>query len=156
MATNCIVDDYVLRRRTSMLFGEINMADVISKWDLEDDMLISLDRIEVFSGIRKWSQLDPLHWRLLICNTMNQRDKYVDPDKFNDDSEKIVATLYFMIMGLIHCMQLRSTGAVDNIRVMRISEIDVTFEFIITMIPEKKKQPPPSGLQVVVDNTIPK
>lgn len=154
MAANCIFDDYVLRKRTAILFGEEAMQKVIDKWETPDPMLMALESIPTFAGRHAWKELDPLHWRLLIANTMNQRDKNVPKDDFFNDTHKIVGTLYFLIMGLIYSLQLRTTGAVDTIRIMRITEIDLTFEITVTMMAERKKPAaPPSGLSVVVDNT---
>lgn len=154
MATSCVINDYVRRARASLLFTESNFENLIKQWDVDSQMLTDLQSIALFKGYTKWSKLEPFHWRLLITNTFNNRDKGVDPAKHYDDSNTVVSTLYFLLMGLIYCLQQRTTAAVDSIRVMRVSELDVTFEFTVVMISEeKKKAPPKPGLSVIVDNT---
>lgn len=157
MATSVIINDFVLRRRASLLFNETNFQTVVNAWDKEDQMLLDLQSVSLFTGLTKWNQLDPLHFRLLITNTFNNRDKAIaDMAKHFDDTEPLVATLYFLIMALVYCIQRRAHGAVDTLKIMRVSELDVTLEFTLTMMPEeKKKKPAPvkPGLQVIVDNT---
>lgn len=64
-----------------------------------------------------------------------------------------MGSLYFMVMALIICLEKRTDGTVDTIRIMRISELEVTMEFTLTMIPEQRKPLPSTSLTVVVDNT---
>lgn len=155
MATSCIIDDYVKRKRASILFTEGNFDAVVKQWDGEAQMLLNVQGIEFFKDRTTWASLDPVHFRLLITNTFNNRDKVVPIEKHFDDTEPLIGTLYFLLMGLIYSLQLRTGAAVDTIRVMRVSELDVTFEFTLTMMPEEKKHraPPKHGLQVIVDNT---
>jgi hypothetical protein len=154
MATNVIFDDYVLRTRTAILLGDNSLQEVIDRWESVDPLLVALDNVELFKGRSQWSKLDPHHWRLLITNTLNKRDTVLKPEDRYNDEKPIVASLLFLVMGLVHCIQLRSTGAVDTLRIVRISEIDITLEFTVLMMSQpKKKLPPTGGLQVVVDNT---
>jgi hypothetical protein len=153
MATSCIVNDYVKRKRASLLFNEDNFSRVIADWNNHNQLLNDIQSISVFNGLTKYSQLDPVHFRLLITNAFNQRDKLVDVDKYFDDREPAVAALYILIMGLIYCLQIRTGAAIDTVRINRIAAADVTFEFMMTMMPEERKKQPPSGLRVIVNNT---
>lgn len=153
MATNIIFDDYVLRTRTALLLGEDTHQRVLDNWLETDPMLAALQGIPLFKGKTSWSHLDPQHWRLLITNTLNKRDATLEKSELFNETHDIVGKLVFLIMGLTHCMQVRSTGAVDTLRIIRVSEIDLTLEFTIMMMSQPKAAPPPHGLQVVVDNT---
>lgn len=154
MATNCIIDDYVLRNRSSLLFNDQNFLPLLQMWDKADDQLLTLGHIPLFDSKIAFAHLDPIHFKLLITDVLNKRDKEIGNGPVFNESLPVVKRLYMLLMGLIYCMQVRTGAAVDNMRVSRISDIEVTFEFTITMISEKKKDPPPkSGLQVIVDNT---
>lgn len=153
MATNVIFDDYVLRTRTAILLGDPALSEVIEKWEQDDPLLVALGSVEFFKGRTKWSQLEPQHWRLLMTNTFNKRDTTLPIERRYNDEEPVVSTLLFLSMGLVHCLQLRAMGAVDTLRVMRLSEIDITLEFTVLMMSQPKRKPPSTGLQVVVDNT---
>lgn len=153
MATNCIIDDYVSRKRSSVLLTEDQFAKVLKLWDQEDQLLKDLHVIERFKGRETWSALDPWHFRVLLTNSFNNVDRYVEPADRFDWSNPFVGSLYFMVMALIICLEKRTDGTVDTIRIMRISELEVTMEFTLTMIPEQRKPLPSTSLTVVVDNT---
>jgi hypothetical protein len=153
MATSCIVDDYVNRKRQSLLFTEQNFLPVVASWKRDDNLLRDLQGIDLFKGLTRWEQLDPMHFRVLITNALNTRDKAIPIAQHFDDSNQVVAGVYFLLMGLIYTIQCRTGAAVDALRITRISAMDVTFGFTLTMMAEEKKAPPKSGLQVIVDNT---
>lgn len=153
MSTSCILNDYVKRKRASLLFNADNFSPVIQAWENEDQMLLDLQHVQVFKGFTKWNQLEPVHFRLLVTNAINSRDKLVPAEKHFDDTERPVASLYFLIMGLVYCLQRRTGAAIDTMKIFRVSEIDVTFEFTLTIMPEERRKPKQPGLTVVVDNT---
>jgi hypothetical protein len=155
MATSCIIDDYVNRKRSSLLFMEQNFTGVLASWNTADPILADLQSIDLFAGRTTWAHLDPSHFRILITNTLNNRDKTLQPSEHFSESQPLVANLYFLIMGLIFSIQGRTGAAVDSIRLMRLSELEVTVGFDLTMMMETKKkaEPPKHGLQVIVDNT---
>jgi hypothetical protein len=157
MATGCILDDYVLKRRSSLLFNENQFKQVTDKWKDPDILLGELQHFESFRGKMSWEQLDPIHFRMLIATTLTARDTKLDPKDFFNEKIPLVQSLYFLLMGLAHCLHSRTGIAVDTMRVMRITETEVSFEFTLTMIAEKRNAalpaPPKSGLTIVVDNT---
>ena len=157
MATSCIIDDYVLKRRSSLLFNETQFKQVTDKWKDPDILLGELQHFESFRGKISWDQLDPIHFRMLIATTLTARDNKLDPKDFFNEKIPLVQSLYFLLMGLVHCLHSRTGIAVDTIRVMRITDTEVSFEFTLTMIAEKRPAvlpaPPKPGLSIVVDNT---
>lgn len=157
MATSCIIDDYVLKRRSSLLFNENQFKMVMDQWKHPDILLGELQHFDVFKGKESWDKLDPIHFRMLIATTMTARDGKLEPKDYFNENVPLVQSLYFLLMGLVHCLHCRTGIAVDTIRVMRITEIEVSFEFTLTMIADKRQAilpaPPKSGLTIVVDNT---
>ena len=159
MATACLIDDYVINKRSSLLFNENQFKVVIDQWHNSDPLLNELQSWDVFKGKDTWNKLDPLHFRMLISTVFSARDKKIEADDLFNDSLPLVQSLYFLLMGLAYCLQLRTGAAVDNMRVMRVNANDVSFEFNISIIAEKKPiialpAPPKTGLKVVVDNTF--
>lgn len=157
MATSCIIDDYVLKRRSSLLFNDNQFKVVSDKWKEPDILLGELQHFESFRGKISWDQLDPIHFRMLIATTLTARDNKLEEKDFFNEKVPLVQSLYFLLMGLVHCLHSRTGIAVDTIRVMRITDSDVSFEFTLTMIADKRPAalpaPPKSGLSIVVDNT---
>lgn len=155
MATSVIIDDYVLRKRSSLLFNENQFRAVQENWMKTDPLLMELQHFDAFKGRETWSELDAIHFRMLIVTTFTARDKKVDEkDRFNDNIP-VVQSLYYLLMGLAYSIQSKTGLAVDVLRVNRVDESDVSFEFSLTMMADKKPliQPPKPGFQVVVDNT---
>ena len=157
MATSCIIDDYVLNRRSSLLFNDNQIKTVQDRWKDPDILLGELQHFDAFRGKISWDQLEPLHFRMLISTTMTARDSKLDPKDYFNDKVPLVQSLYLLLMGLVYCLHSRTGIAVDTIRVMRINDSNVSFEFTLTMIadrrPEALPAPPKPGLSVVVDNT---
>lgn len=155
MAFNVIIDDYVTRKRSSILFSEDHMQSVIDSWEEESELLLALNDIDLFAGKTRWCDLGTEHFRILITNVIRKRDMEVPQSSHYDDQEPIVQTLYFMILGLVHNLQVKTDMAVDSLNIMRIDDIEVTFKANITMIPEGRLEDdePKGGLSVVVDNT---
>ena len=158
MATACIIDDYVLNKRSSLLFNENQFKVVIDQWKKSDPLLIELQSWEVFKGKDTWDKLEPIHFKMLIATVFSARDKKIDPKDMFNDSLPLVQSLYFLLMALAYSIQLRTGAAVDNMRVMRIDPNEVSFEFNISIIADKKPMaalPAPTKpiFKVVVDNT---
>lgn len=155
MAFNVIIDDYVTRKRSSILFSEDHMQAIIDSWEEESELLLALDDIEMFSGKSRWCDLGTEHFRILITNIIRKRDMEIPQSSHYDDQEPIVQTLYFMILGLVHNLQEKTDMVVDSLNIMRVDDIEVTFKASITMIPEGRLEDdePKGGLSVVVDNT---
>jgi hypothetical protein len=157
MATGCIIDDYVLNRRSSLLFNDSQINVVKERWSEPDILLAELQHFDTFKGKTSWDQLDPLHFRMLISTTMTARDTKLDPKDYFNDKVPLVQSLYLLLMGLVYCLHSRTGLAVDTIRVMRISDSNVSFESTITLIadrrPEALPAPPKPGLSIIVDNT---
>lgn len=156
MAFNVIIDDYVTRKRSSILFSEDHMETVIDSWNEESELLLALNDIEMFAGYTRWSDLGSEHFRILITNLLRKRDLEVATEDHYDDSEPVIQTLYFMILGLVHSLQTKTDMTVDALNIMRIDDIEVTFKANLAMIPEGRfgeTEAPKGGLTVVVDNT---
>lgn len=158
MASACVIDDYVLNKRTSLLFNENQFNVVTNQWQNSDPLLAELQNWEIFKGKDTWDKLDPIHFKMLISTVFSARDKKLPANEIFNDAQPLVQSLYFLLMGLAHCLQLRTGAAVDNMRVMRINDNDISFEFNISLISDRKPilslpSPPKTGLKIIVDNT---
>lgn len=159
MSTACIIDDYVANRRSALMFNESQFKVVIDQWANADPLLAELQNWEIFKGKDTWDKLDPVHFKMLISTVFSARDKRLEQKDWFNEKLPLVQSLYFLLMGMAHCLQSRTGTAVDNMRVMRITDNDVSFEFNLSIIADKKPilplpAPPKSGLKVVVDNTF--
>lgn len=157
MAISCVIDDYVLGRRSSLLFNDNQCKTVMDQWHKVDPLLLELQHFNTFVGKTSWHLLEPIHFRMLIATTLTARDtKLAKEDLFNDQIP-LVQSLYFLLMGLAYCLQCRTGVAVDSMKLMRINDVDISFEFTLSMIADTnkpKKEPKSPSLTVVVDNTI--
>lgn len=115
-------------------------------------MIAKLNSLEFFKGLTKWSELEPVHFRVLISNVVMCRDRLPIAEQFNEKNVE-VTNMYFLITALVYHIMLKTTAAVDVIRINRITEAHLTYEMTLAMIPDGKTEKPKTGLQVVVDNT---
>lgn len=157
MATGITIDDYVHRSRTSLLFAESQFDAVIDRWCDSDPLLHELQRFDSFKGKTSWDKLDPMHFKMLISTTLTAIDLRCAPhDRLNEDIT-LVQSLFFLLAGLIYCVQCRTESAVDTLRMIRISDNEVSFELTISLISDKRSMsqnnPQKNVLAVVVDNT---
>jgi hypothetical protein len=134
---------------------------VVDRWKNTDPLLAELQNWDVFQGKDTWNKLEPAHFKMLILTVFSARDNKVPVADHFDENNPLVKSLYFLLMGLAYCIQLRTGAAVDQMRVMRINNNELSFEFNISMISDRKQMlalptPPKSGLKVVVDNTFDK
>lgn len=158
MSTNCLIDDYVTNKRSSLMFNEQQFKSVIGKWKQTDPLLTELQEWDVFVGKDTWNKLEPAHFKMLILTVFSARDNKLKAAEHFDETQPLVQSLYFLLMGLAYCIQLRTGAAVDQMRVMRINNNEISFEFNISMISDRKQifalpAPPKSGLKIVVDNS---
>lgn len=161
MATSVLIDDYVINKRSSLLFNENQFKSVVDRWKNTDPLLIELQNWEAFKGKDTWDKLDPAHFKMLILTVFSARDNKVKSAEYFDETNPLIHSLYFLLMGLAYCIQLRTGAAMDQMRVMRINVNELSFEFNISMISDRKQilalpSPPKSGLKIVVDNTFDK
>lgn len=158
MATSCLIDDYVVNKRSSLLFSEAQFKTVVDKWKSTDPLLTELQEWDVFQGKDTWNKLEPAHFKMLIMTVFSARDNKLKSNEHFEETQPLIQSLYFLLMGLAYCIQLRTGAAVDQMRVMRINNNELSFEFNISMISDRKQifalpSPPKSGLKIVVDNS---
>jgi hypothetical protein len=161
MATSCLIDDYVVNKRSSLLFSEQQFKSVSDKWKATDPLLVELQHWDAFKDRDTWNKLDPVHFKMLILTVLSARDNKLKPSQYFDDSQSLVQSLYFLLMGLAYSIQLRTGAAVDQMRVMRLTQNELSFEFNISMISDRKSlmtlpAPEKAGLKIIVDNTFDK
>jgi hypothetical protein len=140
------------------MFNESQFKTVIDKWKSTDPLLTELQAWDIFAGKDTWSKLEPAHFKMLILTVFSSRDNKVKAKEHFDENNPLIQSLYFLLMGLAYCIQLRTGAAVDQMRVMRINSNELSFEFNISMISDRKQMlalpaAPKSGLKIVVDNT---
>ena len=150
MAINVLIDDYLLGKRSSILFTEMHVTHLLQKWNEPDPLLIELQKFKHFKDKTKLSELDLNQFKMLISTTFTARDLKIKNNTYKDTSP-IAQSLNILILGLAYCMQLKSGVVVDTMKLMRINDNDISFEFVLTMISEKKKVTP--NLSIVIDNT---
>lgn len=157
MATSCFITDYTRNERSALFFRSDDYSEVIEAWDKQDSLLVELsEQLEMFDGVTRWCDLDPLHWQLILATHFRTMDGLSTEDQ-NDYEHPTVASFHRMIMGLVMCLEARCEyGHIDTINVTRTGELDCSYQIVMTMMAIRSKgeeESPKPSFKVVVDNS---
>lgn len=150
--TQVIINDYERDRRTTILL-EIADFDVIDGvWEEEDRLLVELQEQPAFAGRRRWCDLDPTHFRVLLCHHLTKVAEMDDVDK-SDAGNPMGRSLCRLLAAFVFCLQRRSESHIELMHVNRISETEVAYDFWACLnmaldMPRRR-----AGFRVIVDNT---
>ena len=151
MAFTCIIDEYHKHSRSSFLVHDDTLSVIEATFARTRESITELSGVSAFQGKKSYSDLDPWHFKVLITHALNSLDKTGTSVLVNPGADHLVDSFYTLVSALALCINARTQGVVDTIRITRINEIEVSFVFTLSMISELKKQK--STLQVVVDNS---
>lgn len=151
-----VINDFISHQRTDLFFTREDFEEVEGYWLDEDQLLIDLQTNVYFTNRRRWCDLDPFHFRIMVTKILQQVEGLSLTDRADQDHPTI-KSLHFLLCGLIMSLEKRSDSSIEFLKVLRVGEFDVSIEFqsVMEMTLPAIKSPPPvgKGISVVVDNS---
>lgn len=149
MKTSVIINDYLINRKISVIFNDLDFKFVNEVWNNEDKLLKDLQFVELFHGKTRWCDLEPIHYRLMIQRNLERIIDISDDNVSNDNA--IIKSLYFLISSLIICIQNKSDSIIELMKINRINEKDVIFDYQATLNIDLIK-PKNNNFRIIVNN----
>jgi hypothetical protein len=146
--TTIVVNDFINDQRTLHLLTDNEFAAIDMTWTKPDSILADMQGIDLFTDRLCWSDLDPIHYRLMIETNLEPYGKLPERQR-TDIKNKITNSLRFLIGCLITCLQNRADIMIELIHINRDATNNVSYDFTAVLPPLPKKK----AFRVVVDNT---
>jgi len=153
VTSSVIIYDFTIERQTFLVFTDAEFEIVMEMWNRPDRILADLQSHALFAGRTTWAHLDPMHFRLLLMRNLTL-SAALTPEQQADEDNATTRSLHFLLCALIHCIESRSDSSIELLRINRMGETEVTYNYdaSINLAVDYPKQPR-STLRVIVDNT---
>jgi hypothetical protein len=158
MTTMLFVDDCVNNERYYITLSEIDNRKITENWNSPDTLLVDLVNTKFFEGKTTWGELKPIHFKFLIIRNFIHMDRLKAKQRM-DTKHPVVASLYFLIGGLLRAINEKADTTVEFMKIVRVTESHINFDFHASLILEfdtSNNEDDPMEekvLKVVVDNT---
>jgi hypothetical protein len=149
-----IVNDFVTDRRTVTMLDGSHFERMEAVWEHEDQILIDMQGNDFFAGRRRWCDLNPTHYRLMVTRNLTIAAGITDAER-TDPNHPVIRSLHLLMAGLVICLQRRSECLIELMRIARIGENEVSFDFAASLNMAVDLQKPKNGLRIIVDNEKP-
>lgn len=151
--TTVILNDFVGDRRTAILFNyPQDFARIDANWEIEDKLLSALAHHDAFKNHKRWCDLSPTHFRFLIMSCLNKVAGLTDEEQ-SDQHNPVMSDLTFLLTGFIKCLESRTESTLELMRINRLGEHEVLYDYAGSINMHLDSLRPKSGLRVIVDNT---
>lgn len=150
--TTVVINDLSADQRHVILFNrpdDFQQADAF--WETENQLLLDLQHTDFFIGRKRWCDLDPQHFRFLLMNNLS-KVAALPVDHQVPDNE-VMRSLTFLLSALIKCLENRTQSTIELMRLNRLAEREVLYDFSASVnLHLDDNMPPRKGLRVIVDN----
>ena len=151
--TTVVINDFETNRRLAILFNHPHdFARADAEWEREDKLLIEMQKHIAFKERTRWCDLDPTHWRFLILEYLNKMAKLNDTEMY-DTQNPVMADLTFLLTSFIKCLEERTEGTMELMRLNRVGENEVLYDYSGSVNMQLDFARPKKGFRVIVDNT---
>jgi len=151
--TTVILNDFASDRRVAILFNyPQDFERIDTNWEIEDKLLVGLQDNESFRDRKRWCDLSPTHFRFLIMANLNRMAILTDEEQ-GDHTNSTMASLTFLLTGFIKCLETRTESTLELMRINRLGEGEVLYDYAGSINMHLDSLRPKSGLRIIVDNT---
>lgn len=147
-----VVNDYVRNKRMSLYYSEDDLQMAMKSWEAEDQVLVHLQAHPMFAGRRRWCDLEPHHYRLMVTKSISMVGELSDEERL-DHTNPVVLSNNFLLCALAICLNKRMDGMIEVLRLSRISDIDVSFEYSAILNQDIPDSASPSKPELTVIHT---
>jgi hypothetical protein len=152
MTSTVVVNDFASDRQFTLIFNDTDFTRANEFWDQEDKLLNDLQSEPYFKGKLKWSDLDPTHFQLMLLRVLTKVNK-LQPDERGDLDHPVMMGLTFLLTSLIKCLEMRTGCQVELLKLQRLSDTDILYDFAASLNMRLDNPSAPTGIRVIVDNT---
>ena len=154
--TTVILNDFETGKRIITLINQEDIDFIKQVWNNKDKILSEMQEHPVFAGRERWCDLDPKHYSLMMISMLNVASTLSNEERI-DTSHKAIRSLHFLYGALIYCLQTRTDSLIEMIRINRIANNDITYDYTATFnifegLSIKKPDKADNELRLVVDN----
>lgn len=146
-----IINDFEYDRKHVIGLDNDDMAKVQGAWERTDSVLVGLQDNPLFAGRQTWGSLDPTHYRVMIMRNLTLFAA-LTPEQANSREQPVVRSLIFLIGALVYCIEKRTEGQIEMLRINRIRDTEVSFDYHSALNLAVDYPKPKPGLRVIVDN----
>lgn len=149
--TTVIVNDFTTDRRTLTILDHTHFDRMAAVWECEDAILVEMQGNDFFAGKRRWCDLNPTHYRLMVARNLTIAAAMSDAERV-DTTHPAIRSLHLLMAGLVLCLQRRAECLVELMRIARISDSEVSYDFAASLNMAIDAQRPKNDLRIIVDN----
>jgi hypothetical protein len=151
------IDDCVNDERYYVTLREVDKNKISENWYNKDKLLVELINTKFFEGKTTWVELRPIHFKFLIMRNFIHSDQLKSNERL-DPENPVIASLYFLIGGLLRSISEHADTNVEFMKIVRISISHINFDFHASLALEldvktSTKEVEEIPFKVVVDNT---
>lgn len=157
LVTTIILNDFETGKRIVTVINAADMEFIKKVWNNKDRILADMQGHPVFDGLERWCDLDPKHYTMMIISMLNAAARLPDEERTNG-TNPVITSLHFLYGALILCLQIRSDSLIELIRINRIADNDITYDYTATfnifegLAIKKSDTTKYPGLRLVVNN----
>jgi len=150
MICNVVINDFEIGRRMVCVLQDSDFDHQKNIWEDTDDLLMALQKHDLFKNRTKWSDLEIKHFHVMIVNILKMLSSYDDSVRADKD-HAIVRRLTFFLCGLI--THIQQTGCkIELLKVNRVTGDNVFYDYNASLEVKLEPQPTHTGLKVIIDN----
>jgi hypothetical protein len=151
MICQVIIYDFEIARRMVYVLDDDDFILQERRWEQGDPLLTAMQSNPLFAGKTRWSDLDLLHFHVLILNILKILATMRDSQR-SEKSHPAVLRLTFFLCGLVTLLQQRSQSLVELLRLKRLARDDLIYDYTATLDVSILPSPAKSPLRVIIDN----
>lgn len=150
MICHVVIHDFEVGRRMLYVLDDEDFAIQQALWHQSDALLTTLQNHSFFAGHACWCDLEIKHFHVMIVNILKMLSS-LDDETRGDQANPLVRRLAFVLCCLISVIQERTGSIIELLRVNRVMNNDVIYDYNATL--DVTIEPMPgTGLKVVIDN----
>lgn len=146
-----LIIDHHDGHRMEMSIGPDDHLRIDPVWDEKDKLLVGLQTNSFFHGRTRWCDLDPWHYTILIEKNLSMVADLSVSERHNP-LNLIMISLSDLLACMIRCIEARGQCTIDLLRIIRIPNTGLTYDYTASMNHAVVPSPRSAGLKIVVDN----
>jgi hypothetical protein len=151
MICQVIIYDFEIERRMIYVLDDDDFVLQEQQWEHGDPLLAAMQNNPIFAGKLRWSDLDLMHFHVLILNILKILATMRDSQR-SEKNNPAVLRLTFFLCGLVTLIQQRSHSLVELLRIKRLARDNLIYDYTATLDVTTLPSPAKSPLRIVIDN----
>lgn len=146
-----VLMDYVSGKRVELFISADVTSDLDEVWRYPDALLRDLQHHAAFRNRRRWCDLDPVHFKLMIERNVAIFSDLPENEAL-DLNHEVTSSLTLLIAGLMRCLMERTQSAMNVMMISRLSRVETAISWSADILLDQRPEGR-AGFEVVIDNT---